>query len=313
MKVFGPVPSRRLGQSLGVNNIPPKTCSYSCVYCQIGRTNRLQITRRPFYEPRDLLAEIESRLNALRKANKQVDFITFVPDGEPTLDQNLGTEIRLLKQFGIKIAVITNASLIWMDEVKDDLMAADWVSLKVDAVDRELWRKIDRPHGNLDLGKIHAGIKEFARQFRGTLVTETMLVKGRNDTGENLGQVGAFLNLVQPAAAYLLTPTRPPAERGVEPVEKETLRASGLALSEIAGAPVKCIAAEDEANFFAADDVIGDLLSTMSVHPLREDILKAMLCEKKYGEETIQRMIDQDLIKEIVYESKKFYVRNLEK
>ena len=135
MIVFGPVPSRRLGQSLGVNNIPPKTCSYSCVYCQIGRTNRMQIERCEFYKPEDIFRQTGKKIKELKVKGEHLDYITYVADGEPTLDRNLGTEINLLKQFGVKIAVITNTSLLWIDEVKKDLMEADWVSLKIDATD----------------------------------------------------------------------------------------------------------------------------------------------------------------------------------
>lgn len=196
MKVFGPVPSRRLGQSLGINNIPPKTCSYSCIYCQIGRTNCMQITRSSFYKPEVLLLETKTKLAALKNTNKKIDFISFVPDGEPTLDKNLGTEICLLKQFGIKIAVITNASLLWMDSVKSDLMHADWVSIKIDTVDNDIWHKIDRPHGCLDIEKNLTGIKDFTKHFNGTLVTETMLLKNKNDAQENIKQIGAFLSQI---------------------------------------------------------------------------------------------------------------------
>ena len=101
MIVFGPIPSRRLGQSLGINNIPAKTCSYSCVYCQIGRTNKMQMSRSNFYDPKDIFLETQSKINDLNTKGEKVDYITFVADGEPTLDINLGTEIELLRQFGI--------------------------------------------------------------------------------------------------------------------------------------------------------------------------------------------------------------------
>ncbi len=312
MNVFGPVPSRRLGQSLGINNIPPKTCSYACVYCQIGRTNRMQITRSAFYKPEDLLRETENKLNALQGANKPVDFITFVPDGEPTLDQNLGVEIRLLRQFGVKIAVITNASLLWMDAVKDDLMHADWVSIKIDAVNNDIWHKIDRPHGCLQIEKILAGAKDFARHFHGTLVAETMLIKNRNDTKECVAQIGAYLAQIKPARAYLLTPTRPPAESGVQPLEKGTLSGLCTVLSRAAGIPAEYVAADDEDGFFTTDDAVNELLSIMSVHPIREDTVKKLLCEKNYGADIIHHLVKRGMIKEILYENKKFYLKNLE-
>jgi len=101
LNVFGPVPSRRLGRSLGINNIPPKICSYSCVYCQLGRTLRMEIERRAFYEPEELIRAVRERVEELREGGERIDYLTFVPDGEPTLDSNLGEEIAALKDLGI--------------------------------------------------------------------------------------------------------------------------------------------------------------------------------------------------------------------
>ena len=130
---FGPVPSRRLGRSLGINNIPAKVCSYACVYCQLGKTLHNQIKRTPFYAVDDLVLSAKMRIEATKEKNETIDYLAFVPDGEPTLDIHLGDEIEALHNFGIKIAVISNASLIWREDVREDLCKADWVSLKVDA------------------------------------------------------------------------------------------------------------------------------------------------------------------------------------
>ena len=177
MIAFGPVPSRRLGRSMGINNIPPKSCTYSCIYCQVGETENLQIARNPFYDPDDILMWVKKQINKARKIGESVDYLTFVPDGEPTLDINLGREIDMLKQLGIKIGVITNGSLVYRDDVKKDLAKADWVSVKVDACSKKIWRKINRPHKSLALEAILEGILDFSKRFHGELVTETMLVR----------------------------------------------------------------------------------------------------------------------------------------
>ena len=109
---FGPVPSRRLGQSLGINNIPPKICSYACVYCQLGRTLTMQTERTDFFDPERIFEEVRNRIEEVRGAGEAIDFLSFVPDGEPTLDLNLGREIELVRELGVKIAVMTNSSLI---------------------------------------------------------------------------------------------------------------------------------------------------------------------------------------------------------
>jgi len=116
---FGPIPSRRLGRSLGINNIPPKTCTYSCVYCQLGETSKITVKRCYFYKPEDVLRSVEAKVHEAISKNEEIDYLTFVPDGEPTLDINIGREITLLKRIGIPIAVITNASLLWLSDVRE--------------------------------------------------------------------------------------------------------------------------------------------------------------------------------------------------
>jgi len=166
--VFGPVPSRRFGKSLGINNVPvPKKCSFSCVYCQIGKTEYYQTERKKFYEPEEIKKQVKEVIESLK--GKEIDYISFVPDGEPTLDINLGKEIEILKGFGIKIAVITNSSLIWRKDVRDDLKKADCVSIKVDALSEDIWRKINRPYKSLKLNEILEGIKIFSNEFKGEL------------------------------------------------------------------------------------------------------------------------------------------------
>ncbi|HEM61046.1 MAG TPA: radical SAM protein, partial [Chloroflexi bacterium] len=210
--VFGPVPSRRLGRSLGINNVLAKICSYSCVYCQLGRTIKMSAERQEFYPPEEVVAAVTQRVEEARETGEQIDYLTFVPDGEPTLDINLGREIELLRPLGIPIAVISNSSLIWREDVRTELMGVDWVSVKVDAVREDVWRRVDRPHGSLSLDAILAGLRKFASAFPGELATETMLVRGVNDRPEYLVEVADFLSRLHPYAAYLAVPTRPPAE-----------------------------------------------------------------------------------------------------
>ena len=217
MIAFGPVPSRRLGRSLGINNIPPKVCTYSCVYCQVGRTDTMKVERCPFYEPEDIVKSVRKQVEKAIKKGEPIDYLTFVSDGEPTLDVNLGYEIDLLKSLGIKIGIITNASLIFREDVRADLMKADWVSLKFDSISKTSWRKINRPHRELELGSILGGMLDFSEIFRGKLVTETMLVQGISIDADILKEMADFLVRLNPAIAYLAIPTRPPAVNWVRP------------------------------------------------------------------------------------------------
>jgi wyosine [tRNA(Phe)-imidazoG37] synthetase (radical SAM superfamily) len=313
MIVYGPVPSRRLGQSIGINNIPPKTCSYSCIYCQLGRTDKMQIRRREFYKPEDICREAETKLKQIKAENQYADYISFVPDGEPTLDINLGAEIDLLKPFNIKIAVITNASLLWMDAVKEDLKKADWVSVSVDAAQEDIWRKIDRPHGALNHKEILHGIVEFSKGFKGTLVTETMLVEGVNDHETCIEKIAEQLSLIQLSKAYLLVPTRPPAESGVKRASKTSLSNAVRIIRSISGADVECITGDEkEEGFFFTEEVVNDLLSIASVHPIREDIVDELLRKRKADKSVITELLDRGWLIEFMYEGKKFYRKNLQ-
>ena len=217
MIAFGPVPSRRLGRSLGINNIPPKVCTYSCVYCQVGKTNQLMVERRSFYETREIFESVRRQVQLVRQKAQSVDYLTFVPDGEPTLDVNLGHEIDLLKSLGIKVAVITNGSLIDRQDVQDDLIKADWVSLKIDAISKTCWRKINRPHPGLALDRILKGMLGFSKSFPGKLVVETMLLARPGIDIDGLRAMADFLSGLTPARVYLAIPIRPPAENWVQP------------------------------------------------------------------------------------------------
>lgn len=311
MEVFGPVPSRRLGQSLGVNNIPPKFCSYSCIYCQLGRTNHMQAERTGFYRPEDIYDKTKAKMQELGKAGERVDYITFVADGEPILDKNLGREIELLRSLGTKIAVISNATLIWMDDVKEDLGKADWVSLKVDAVDRDIWRAVDRPHGKLEIERILSGIKDFADGYNGTLVTETMLVKGLNDSSDSISKTADYLTEIGPEKAYLLVPTRPPSETWVERPDMDSLKMAYAVMSQRLGTAVEVIGEDEGNSFFFTDNIADDILSIASVHPIREDVIDSLLNERGSSWGQIEELVQQGILERFEYENKRFYVRKV--
>jgi len=304
---FGPVPSRRLGQSLGVNNIPPKACSYSCVYCQQGRTHNMQVRRRAFYEPGDVLQEVQAKIERVR-ALGPIDFLTFVPDGEPTLDVNLGREIALLRPLGIPIAVISNASLISREDVREDLARADWVSLKIDSTSEEVWRRVDRPHRALRLLPVLDGMLEFARSYKGKLVTETMLVQGVNDGEEQLRELASFLAQLGPACAYLAIPTRPPAEAWVHAPGEETIVRAYQLLSERVEHVEYLIGYEGNAFAFTGDPE-GDLLSITAVHPMREEAVGEFLARAGGNWLTVYELIAQGQLVETEYGGHKFYMR----
>jgi len=312
MIAFGPVPSRRLGHSLGINNIPPKICTYSCVYCQLGRTQKMQAERRKFYNPQKILRTVQDKVKKVKETGGSIDYLTFVPDGEPTLDINLEHEIELLKSLGIKIAVITNGSLIWREDVKKALTRADWVSLKVDAAEEKLWHRINRPGGKLRLSSIQQGMFEFSQTYRGELVTETMLVRTVNDREDGLGKIADFLVRLKPHRAYLSIPTRPPAEEWAQPPSEKIINQAYHILHERID-QVEYLIGYEGNDFAFTGNVEEDLLSITAVHPMREDAVRDYLARAGADWSVILRLIDRGQLIETKYKGRKFYMRKLPK
>jgi len=308
--VYGPVPSRRLGHSLGINNIPPKICSYSCVYCQLGNTPNKQVERKTFYDPEEIAQSVEQKVKQLREKGEPIDYLTFVPDGEPTLDSNLGKEIELLKPLNIKIAVITNASLIWRQDIRQDLQKADWVSLKADSVSKETWRRINRPQKSLQLEGILDGMTKFANVFKGELATESMLIKGINDDIREIETIADFLAQLKPNKAYLAIPTRPPAVTTVTAASEQTINTAyqifGNKLSNIE----YLIGYEGNAFAFTGN-AENDLLSITSVHPMREEAVIQLLRKADVGWGVVEKLIEDDRLMKLEYQGQRFYMRKL--
>ncbi len=303
MIAFGPVPSRRFGSSLGINNIPAKICSYACVYCQIGRTLKMSVDRAKFYNPSEIFDEAKKRVEEVER----MDYITFVPDGEPTLDINMGKEIKMLKELG-RVAVITNSSLIWREDVREELKNADAVSIKIDAITYNLWKKINRPHPKLEIERIIEGIKEFSDEFEGKLLTETMLINGI-DYSQELTKIAELLKEIKPSIAYISIPTRPPAEKWVEPAGEEVLLMAYDIFSNVSRA--EYLIGYEGNEFSSTGDVVYDLMSITAVHPMREDAVEKLLKENNESWEVVEKLIKEGKLMEMEYNGKKFYMRKL--
>ncbi len=211
---------------------------------------------------------------------------------------------------GIPIAVITNSSLIDIKEVRNELSAADWVSVKVDAVDKQIWHKVDRPHGSLDLDKILNGLLEFSGKFKGNLVTETMLVKGINDTEENFCQVSAFLKKLNPANAYITIPTRPPAVESVLPPEIKELNNAYQIFKEY-NLDVELITGYEGNAFSSTGDFAEDLLNITAVHPMREEAVIELMKKENSDEEVLNKLLKSNRLIKSEYNGKTYYLRNL--
>ena len=264
--IYGPVPSRRLGQSLGVDPIPFKVCNYNCVYCQLGRTRPLTNARRDFFDPEHILDEVKTAL--ARRGDEGIDYITFVGQGEPLLCASLGQLIRGVKAMSeLPVAVITNGSLLFLADVREELIAADVVMPSLDAGEEMTFRRVNRPWPALRLGEIIAGMAAFRREFHGQLWVEVMLIKGLNDEESTLLQIRDALKDIQPDQVHINIPIRPPAERWVEPPDEQGLIRALAILGEAA-----TVVAPYQGTFQLAEDIplLEAIVEVIRRHPMRE-------------------------------------------
>ncbi|HHF99028.1 MAG TPA: radical SAM protein [Candidatus Aerophobetes bacterium] len=229
--IFGPVPSRRLGFSLGVDVIPFKTCTLDCVYCQLGRTTNKTVERKEYISADKILKNIEKTLAA--KKQQKIDYITFSGSGEPTLNLRLGYMIKKIKEFtSIRIAVLTNGTLLFSPSLQEELQMADLVIPSLDASDEDTFRKINRPHHSLTLEKVIRGIESFSRNFQGRIWLEVMIVKNINDSFEKMEKIAELVEKMNIEKIQLNTPVRPPAEEFALPVPLSFLKKAKAILGE---------------------------------------------------------------------------------
>ncbi len=295
--VYGPVPSRRLGRSLGINVIPFKTCNYSCVYCQLGKTTNLINERRSFFPKEDILKEVAEVIGRV-----ETDHVTFAGEGEPTLCRDIGWLIEEIKKITDKpIVVLTNGSLLYREDVRQDLAEADVVIPSLDAGDERTFKRINRPHRDLRIDEIIDGMIEFGREYNGKFYIEIMLVKGYNDGEEALFAIKSALEKIKPDGVYLLTPIRPPASN-VEPADEIGIMRANAILGDV----VKVIDPEigdfSTECFSSAEEAVKALLKR---HPMREDQLKDFL--RKFGED-LSFLESVNGVKRVEFMGKVFYL-----
>jgi len=257
-------------------------------------------------------------VNAVKKMlnkgkNTKIDYITFVPDGEPTLDEDIGKEIVEMKRItDIKIAVITNGSLLYREDVQEDLSEANLVSIKVDTVSSKTFKLINRPHPKLKLENVLAGIKEFSKGCKCEIITETMLVSGINDSTEELVAVAKFLKQVNTSKAYIAVPTRPPAEKWVRsPSESRILEAYQIFSNYLGEDRVQLLISYEGEQFSSvAEDPINGFLSIIAVHPMRLDYALRFIEKSGLDSiETLDKLKREDSITLVEYKGYKFVMR----
>ena len=271
--IFGPVPSRRLGESLGVSPIPEKTCNYSCVYCQLGRTNK-RIAKRDEYIP---LEKILEEFDSIENVDSKCDVITIVGEGEPTLYSRLGDLIIELQLRTSKpIAVITNGALLRDEEVRNELMSADIVLPSLDSINEYMYKRVDRPHGSLNYSDVYNGLIQFSKDYKGQLYLEVMLMDGINDSIEDLKEFKKLCSNIRYDRLYINTPVRPPAEKSVRESSKEAIK---NAVEILGGISIDSLSS----GTFGSDieDDYEALLSIIGRHPMNQHEITSFLDSRK--------------------------------
>ncbi len=267
--VFGPVPSRRLGQSLGIDTIPLKTCNWNCVYCQLGRTLPVTNARKTYYPVDGILAEVRQALAS--HSPDEIDWVTFVGSGEPTLHKDIGLLIREVKRItDLPVAVITNGSLLYLSDVREELRAADAVLPTLDAGNAALYRKINRPHPEVTFERLLEGLTRFREVYEGHLWVEVMLVRGLNDTETALREIASALRRIQPEEVHILLPTRPPVEPWVQPSDEEGLLRARAILGDIARVVPPISGTFD---LRGDENIVEAILGIITRHPMRHEEL----------------------------------------
>jgi wyosine [tRNA(Phe)-imidazoG37] synthetase (radical SAM superfamily) len=271
--VYGPIPSRRLGKSLGIDPIPLKTCNWNCIYCQLGRSTPLTNERREYVPRQAVLDELAAVL--AHHVPGEIDFVSFVGSGEPTLNSELGWMIREVKALTcIPVAVITNGVLLHMPGVRHDLVAADVVMPTLSAGSADLYKRIHRPHPEATYERLLNGLLAFRAEFAGRLWLEVMLLAGVNDTPAALADLAAAIHRVAPDEVHVVIPDRPPAEPWVAPPDDEGLMRAIALLGPVARLVHPYTNGIDISDYATPEDAI---LSIVTRHPMSEVQLEHLL------------------------------------
>ncbi len=309
--VYGPVPSRRLGKSLGIDPIPSKTCNFQCIYCQLGKTNNFTNIRKNYFPKKEILTEIEK---AIKLNENKFDYITFVGSGEPTLYKDLKDLIIRAKELSEKpVCVITNGSLLYDKEVQNALISSDVVLPSLDAWDENSFIRINRPHPSISFNNLIQGFIDFRKKFMGKFWIEVMLMKGINDTKEELLKIKEKLELIKPDRIDINVPIRPPVEKWVKIPDKSILSI----LNEIFVDYTNINFPEVGKFNIYSSDFEKEVLSILERHPMRQDQIIETFSSSNFDEDKIisqlKKLKSQKKIIDTLYNKQIFWKLNLNK
>ncbi|MGH4141049.1 radical SAM protein [Clostridium sp.] len=293
--VYGIVPSRRLGESLGVSPIPKKTCNYSCIYCQLGRTNKLSNKRMEFFDVSDIIAELKIYLGN----GSDFDVVTIVGEGEPTLYSKLGELICKIKELTSKpVVVITNGALLYDKMVQKELSQADIILPSLDAYDEETFKRINRPHGELNFMTCYNGLVDFSNTYKGELWLEIMLIEGINDDKNSLLKFKSLIEKIKYNRLYINTPVRPPAEEYVKAINSESMNKAIEILGGISIDNLVSVGFKSE-----IQDDYEAILNIIRRHPMNQFEITSFLNSRKCIDvsDVIERLNEDSNINHINY------------
>ena len=302
--IFGPVPSRRLGISLGLDIIPFKTCSLNCLYCECGPTNHLTIERQSFFPAGELIEELGSVLPHI----PHLDYITFSGSGEPTLNSDLGWMIAEIKKLSaVPLAMLTNGTLLYLDAVRRDLGLADIILPSLDAATPNAFTRINQPHPGLQLGRIIDGLVALRRDFPGLIWLEVFIVKGVNDREKEVSALHAAIERIKPDKVQLNTLDRPPAFPGVQSAAFADLERIRAQWADLPVEIIKRTGRREEILAFSRN-LENSLLNTIRRRPLTLADLVALTGKEEYElRQYLDVLEKEEKIKAVIVEQKIFF------
>jgi len=303
--VFGPVNSRRLGISQGIDLVPPKICNFNCIYCEIGATTTQTCTRKEYVPLPELLAEIDTVL-ADRELLAHLDVFTITGSGEPTLHSGIGQVIRYLKEkTGKPVVVLTNGALLSLPEVRRDLLEADIVIPSLDAAREESYRRINRPAVCSPLTELIEGLIAFRREFSGKFWLEILLAKGINDSPEDIAALVAAVEKIRPDKVQLNTVARPPLESFAKPLTQAELEAVARQLPGVVEILVDFTTREREKFRNLSEDEIIEMLKRRPC--TSNDVSEALNLDPDTTQILLQKMAASGHIIETTHHDKRYY------
>jgi wyosine [tRNA(Phe)-imidazoG37] synthetase (radical SAM superfamily) len=302
LHTYGPVPSRRLGFSLGIDIVPFKICSLNCIYCQLGPTPKKTIHRKEYFAPSDIVSQIKKKLSS----GQRIDYITFSGSGEPTLNNALGKIIREIKKTtSIPVAVLTNSTLLSQKSVRNALMAADLVVPSLDAATQETFVKVNRPHSSFKLEEIIEDLQKFRQEFKGSIWLEIMLVKGVNDSPFHIRKLKEAIAKIKPAKVQLNTVIRPPAEKHARPLSLKDLEKIKNILGENCDIIVESLR---EAQISSPENIEAAILSLIRRRPVTLAEISASLGKGKDKiKKSLDSLLEEGKIKPVTHKGLKYF------